>query len=386
MNDNRTLLLRSTTVSEGQQRRLTAVTNALQQQAYINLPLPVILSAGLTSLSVFLYKPCKDYYDRNKRNLLRKQIQLKRQLSTSLLLLNRLSTDPQRTKRQLSLFYKAQVSVYLRDIIAKLTLFVINLTVSKEDKSGTNGDDYQQYDTDLLSNNEVFGKIQQKQNNIIDSVSVDLDRIRDRAVAQLENERLASSSSEQQQLSDSDSDSTPSSPSSPSTTNKEVDKNEVYIINNEKYSSFTSLQRRELLSSTFDHRIAKEKRRSQIIQENQQQQQKRKTKTITLQNQTTPVKNNKKQSVKFSISKSIRNKKRSRNNNNLQTELTFWQTLENVNGRAAAIGFMLCLAREIIEPGHPSLFEQVIDVVVPIAQSTPPFLVAVCDRLADLLT
>lgn len=65
---------------------------------------------------------------------------------------------------------------------------------------------------------------------------------------------------------------------------------------------------------------------------------------------------------------------------------SFWRVAESVNGRAAALGFALCLAREVLEPGHPSLFEQVVDVVVPIAASTPPFLVAVCDRLADLLT
>lgn len=64
----------------------------------------------------------------------------------------------------------------------------------------------------------------------------------------------------------------------------------------------------------------------------------------------------------------------------------FWKIAENINGRAAAVGFMLCLAREVAEPGHPSLFEQVVDVVVPIAQKTPPFLVAVCDRVVDLLT
>lgn len=63
----------------------------------------------------------------------------------------------------------------------------------------------------------------------------------------------------------------------------------------------------------------------------------------------------------------------------------FWKMAESANGRAAAIGFVLCLMREVLEPGHPSLFEQVVDVVVPIAQSTPPFLVAVVDALADLL-
>lgn len=65
---------------------------------------------------------------------------------------------------------------------------------------------------------------------------------------------------------------------------------------------------------------------------------------------------------------------------------SFWGGLESLNGRIAAVGFVLCLAREILEPGHPSLYDQVEDVLVPIAQSTPPFLVAVCDKIADLLT
>lgn len=78
--------------------------------------------------------------------------------------------------------------------------------------------------------------------------------------------------------------------------------------------------------------------------------------------------------------------KRKRKQDKSGAHAAFWHALESVNGRAAALGFMLCLAREIAEPGHPSLFEQVVDVVVPIAQSTPPFLVAVCDRLADLIT
>lgn len=65
---------------------------------------------------------------------------------------------------------------------------------------------------------------------------------------------------------------------------------------------------------------------------------------------------------------------------------SFWRSIESLNGRVAAVGFVLCLAREILEPGHPSLYDQVEDVLVPIAQSTPPFLVAVCDKIADLLT
>lgn len=64
----------------------------------------------------------------------------------------------------------------------------------------------------------------------------------------------------------------------------------------------------------------------------------------------------------------------------------FWRFVESVNGRAAALGFVVCLAREIVEPGHPSLVEQVSDVVIPIAQRTPPFLVAVVDRIMDLVT
>lgn len=64
----------------------------------------------------------------------------------------------------------------------------------------------------------------------------------------------------------------------------------------------------------------------------------------------------------------------------------FWRSIESLNGRIAAVGFVLCLAREVLEPGHPSLYDQVEDVLVPIAISTPPFLVAVCDKIADLLT
>lgn len=63
-----------------------------------------------------------------------------------------------------------------------------------------------------------------------------------------------------------------------------------------------------------------------------------------------------------------------------------WKVAESINGRAAALGFVLCLAREVAEPGHPSLVDQVVGVVVPLAQKTPPFLVAVVDQIVDLLT
>lgn len=76
--------------------------------------------------------------------------------------------------------------------------------------------------------------------------------------------------------------------------------------------------------------------------------------------------------------------------NNRQSLISRWRqnylrAAEAINGRAAALGFILCLAREMFEPGHPSLFDQVEDVLVPIAQHTPPFVVAMCDRLVDLV-
>lgn len=64
----------------------------------------------------------------------------------------------------------------------------------------------------------------------------------------------------------------------------------------------------------------------------------------------------------------------------------FWKMLESANGRAAALGFVLCFMREVLEPTHPSLVDQVHDVVLPIAQSTPPLLIAMVDRITDLLT
>eukprot|EP00171_Calliarthron_tuberculosum_P016530 IDg16530t1 len=66
--------------------------------------------------------------------------------------------------------------------------------------------------------------------------------------------------------------------------------------------------------------------------------------------------------------------------------IAFWRVAENINGRAAALGFALCLLREAVEPTHPSLLTQVRDVLVPVAVNTPPFLVAVVDRITDWLT
>lgn len=64
---------------------------------------------------------------------------------------------------------------------------------------------------------------------------------------------------------------------------------------------------------------------------------------------------------------------------------SYLQSAESLNGRLAALGFIMCLAREVLEPGHPTLYDQVEDVLIPIAQHAPPFLVAVCDRLVDLV-
>ena len=59
---------------------------------------------------------------------------------------------------------------------------------------------------------------------------------------------------------------------------------------------------------------------------------------------------------------------------------------ETVNGRLAAAGFMLCLMREMWEPGHPSLVEQVQQVVTPLAAHTPGFIVAVYAGVVDMFT
>ena len=59
---------------------------------------------------------------------------------------------------------------------------------------------------------------------------------------------------------------------------------------------------------------------------------------------------------------------------------------ETVNGRLAAAGFLLCLMREMWEPGHPSLAEQVQQVVTPLAAHTPGFIVAVYAGVVDMFT
>lgn len=62
----------------------------------------------------------------------------------------------------------------------------------------------------------------------------------------------------------------------------------------------------------------------------------------------------------------------------------FWKMAENLNGRAAALGFALCLLREAVEPGHPTLLAQVKGVLVPVAVHTPPLLIAFLDGLQDI--
>lgn len=61
-----------------------------------------------------------------------------------------------------------------------------------------------------------------------------------------------------------------------------------------------------------------------------------------------------------------------------------WQVAESLNGRAIALGVMLRLGPEVLEPGHPSLLKQVIDRVVPIAQKSPPILFVGYDCLATI--
>lgn len=63
----------------------------------------------------------------------------------------------------------------------------------------------------------------------------------------------------------------------------------------------------------------------------------------------------------------------------------YWRNAESLNGRLAAIGFAVCLLRESLEPTHPSMLAQLREVIVPVATKAPPFLVAMVDRIADLL-
>ena len=71
---------------------------------------------------------------------------------------------------------------------------------------------------------------------------------------------------------------------------------------------------------------------------------------------------------------------------NWESAMSFWRMAEGVNGRLAALGFAVCLLRESLEPTHPSMLAQMKDVLVPVAVHTPPFLVAVVDRMVDWLT
>lgn len=63
----------------------------------------------------------------------------------------------------------------------------------------------------------------------------------------------------------------------------------------------------------------------------------------------------------------------------------FWRAVESVNGRLASMGFLFCLLRETLEPTHPTLLAQVNDVLVPVAVHTPPLILAVVDRIVDVL-
>lgn len=149
-----------------------------------------------------------------------------------------------------------------------------------------------------------------------------LDDVRDRAVAQLENERFALAAA----------------------------------LSHEDYVTLPALQRRELLATAFAE-IANAPPEPRA--------------PAAVQTAATTVPKAKGKGV-------VQEKKGER--------FPFLKVAESVNGRAAALGFVLCLAREVAEPGHPSLVDQVVDVVVPLAQKTPPFLVAVVDQIVDLLT
>lgn len=181
-----------------------------------------------------------------------------------------------------------------------------------------------------------------------DKTVLRLDEMRDRAIAQLENECIASST-------------TPASSS---------------VLSNAEFAALPALQRRELLASTFA-----------AMQEDGSDPSAWALAAAAGGGSGGPYQRGKNTAAAYAASSwrtptagSSKEEKES------STAFAYWRAAESLNGRAAALGFVICLAREIIEPGHPSLFEQVVDVVVPIAQSTPPFLVAVCDRIADLLT
>lgn len=138
-------------------------------------------------------------------------------------------------------------------------------------------------------------------------------------------------------------------------------------IPTEEYAALAPLQRRELLAAALSSPAIPKQMMIERAKRNK------------------PVK---KKTIKIEQKKSgwILKERKQTDEKVSSPKVAYLKAAESLNGRAAALGFVLCLAREVAEPGHPSLFEQVVDVVVPIAQKTPPFLVAVCDRLADLLT
>lgn len=185
----------------------------------------------------------------------------------------------------------------------------------------------------------------------LSDINSNLDELRDRAFAQLDNERLA------------------------------VDATDGPLLTDEQFQALPSMQRRELLAATFEYRKAQVGRlngfnSANVVANAAPAAVMGQRRAIVPKTMKSPA-----DRVRVKSRNETRKKRRTK-----RAQTAFWRAAESVNGRAAALGFMLCLAREIAEPGHPSLFEQVVDVVVPIAQSTPPFLVAVCDRLADLLT
>lgn len=145
-------------------------------------------------------------------------------------------------------------------------------------------------------------------------------------------------------------------------------------ISNEQYATLTSAQRREMLASAFSYVNKSGVPGATLAQ----------LSAVTSDISTKSARRSAQARAKgtrkpFGVSNVKAQKE--------ETRVTaFLRAAESVSGRAASLGFVLCLAREIVEPGHPGLFEQVVDVVVPIAQKTPPFLVAVADRLVDLLT
>lgn len=171
-------------------------------------------------------------------------------------------------------------------------------------------------------------------------VQAKLDNVRDRAVAQLDNQRFAFAAA----------------------------------ITDDDYVALPPLQRRELLATAFAEIANAQNFNTRIPRPA--------ASGNANGNPATAFKSSTRPSTATSNDPS-RKGTDTANNSRLNPYL---KLAESVNGRAAALGFVLCLAREVAEPGHPSLVDQVVDVVVPLAQKTPPFLVAVVDQIVDLLT